>query len=125
GVGAGAAHSGPRSYYPVETNPPERPPVADFRGSPTSGVAPLTVSFINLSQRATSYLWDFGDGSGSDLDQPSKTYSNAGVYSVTLTAVGAGGGSDIRTRANYIVVTKDLVVPCTNLPSPVLNLGTW
>ncbi len=39
------------------------PPVADFEGSPTSGYAPLTVNFTDLSTGSiTSWKWYFGDG---------------------------------------------------------------
>lgn len=76
-------------------------PVANFTASPTNGVAPLTVSFSNLSANATNYLWNFGDGNTSALTNATDTYTNPGIYSVTLTAVGAGG-TNILTLTNYI-----------------------
>ncbi len=118
---SGPVYFGPREFPPIFPPPP---PAADFSASPTSGVAPLAVTFLNLSRRATNYLWDFGDGSGSGLEQPTKTYTNAGAYSVSLTAMGPGG-SDVRTRADYIVVTNETMVPGTNLPSRLLNLANW
>src|SRR5207247_9700312 len=118
-VGAGGTNVRARANYIVVTNaPPPLQPVADFQADPTNGPAPLTVSFINLSQRATNYLWDFGDGSQSGPQSPSKTYTNAGVYTVTLTVLGAGG-SDVRTRPNYIVVTNRPAG--ADRPSSVLN----
>ncbi|PYJ01003.1 MAG: hypothetical protein DME25_19200 [Verrucomicrobia bacterium] len=75
-----------RTNYVVVTNPP--PPVADFVGAPTSGVAPLTVYFTNLSVGGLSYVWDFGDGGTSAGANPAKTYTNAGVFTVSLTAIG-------------------------------------
>ena len=82
------------------------PPVeAGFTGSPANGLAPLVVSFINLSSGATNYSWDFGDGNSSASVNPSNTYSNAGSYTVSLTAVGAGGTNSL-TRTNYIVATQ-------------------
>lgn len=44
-----------------------------------------TVTFINISENATSYKWDFGDGTTSTLINPEKRYFN-GNYTVTLTA---------------------------------------
>jgi PKD repeat protein len=82
---------------------PAPAPVADFTASPTNGVAPLTVSFSNLSTNATNYLWSFGDGNTSTLTNATDTYTNPGIYSVTLTAVGAGG-TNILTLTNYITV---------------------
>lgn len=43
-----------------------------------------TVSFINTSSNATTYTWDFGDGSFSNVINPVKTYSSGGSYVVVL-----------------------------------------
>jgi len=45
-----------------------------------------TVTFINLSENATSYTWDFGDGTSSKVINPEKTYKTSGTYDVKLTA---------------------------------------
>ena len=49
-------------------------------------VTPATITFQNTSQNADTYLWDFGDDSTSTEENPSKTYSIYGTYTVTLTA---------------------------------------
>jgi len=83
-------------------------PVADFVGSPTSGVEPLTVNFTDLSTDATSWSWDFGDGIGTSTAQnPTYEYANQGTYTVTLTAMNACG-SDQEIKTDYITVD-----PCT------------
>lgn len=46
-----------------------------------------TISFQNLSQRATGYSWDFGDGNISIAQDPVHTYARDSIYTVTLTAV--------------------------------------
>ena len=51
-----------------------------------------TITFINISENATSYVWDFGDGTTSTLINPVKTYLN-GNYTVTLTAKNTSGES--------------------------------
>ena len=61
-------------------------PVADFSASITSGYAPLSVQFTDLSQYATSRSWNFGDGTTSTEQNPMHTYSAAGTYTVSLTA---------------------------------------
>lgn len=66
---------------------------AAFTPSTTSGPAPLAVGFTNTSTGATSYAWDFGDGTSSTLAQPSHTFTAPGSYVVRLTASGAGGTS--------------------------------
>lgn len=45
-----------------------------------------SINFQNLSGNATSYNWDFGDGSSSTESAPMYTYSSDGEYSVTLMA---------------------------------------
>lgn len=74
------------------------------------GCAPAQVNFINYSN-ATSYLWDFGDGSPtSTLTNPSHTYVNPGTYNVMLVAV--LGTSCVVSDTTYlqIVVPAGIVV---------------
>jgi PKD repeat protein len=81
------------------------PPVADFSGTPTSGPAPLAVQFTDESTGATSWSWTFGDGGNSAAQNPSHTYTDPGVYTVSLTATNAVG-SDVETKTDYITVTE-------------------
>ena len=90
-------------YISVSTPPPA--PVAEFSGSPTSGDYPLTVNFTDLSTNTpTSWSWDFGDTGTSTAQNPSHDYTNAGDYTVSLTATNAGG-SDSETKTDYISVS--------------------
>jgi len=57
----------------------------------------LKVQFDNFSQNASSYAWDFGDGSNSTEESPSHTYASGGDYSVTLTASNSEGTESKRT----------------------------
>jgi len=83
-------------------------PVAAFTANPVNGAAPLPVNFTDASTGTiTNHLWNFGDGNFSTLNSPSHTYSNAGIYSVTLTVLGPGG-SGITNRVNLITVTNAL-----------------
>jgi PKD repeat protein len=85
--------------------PPPEPPVANFTGSPTNGMTPLTVNFAdNSSGSPTSWAWTFGDGGSSAAQNPSHIYTVAGTYSVTLQATNALGSNTL-TKANYITVT--------------------
>ena len=100
-TGPGGSNTKTRSGYVSVTN---AGPVADFSGSPTSGSAPLTVTFTdNSSGSITSRLWDFGDGSTSTSTNPNHTYSSNGIYTVKLTITGPGG-SHTETKQNYINV---------------------
>jgi len=68
---------------------PEASTVAAFSYVAPDGLtAPATLSFTDQSVLATSYLWDFGNGVTSTDQNPSVTYTEPGVYTVSLT-VGA------------------------------------
>jgi uncharacterized repeat protein (TIGR01451 family) len=89
-------------YITVST--PVSAPVANFSATPTSGGAPLTVQFTDLSTNSpTSWAWDFeNDGTVDSTEQnPSYTYSTAGTYTVKLTASNAGG-SDDEIKSAYV-----------------------
>ena len=81
--------------------------VANFTGTPTSGTAPLTVQFTDLSTGGpTMWSWDFGDGGTSMLGSPSYTYQAPGTYTVTLTASSQTGGTSTKVKEGYITVTQ-------------------
>jgi PKD repeat protein len=99
-------------------------PAVDFIADVTSGLAPLTVNFTNLTIGATSNFWDFGDGNTSTSRDASNTYASAGTYTVTLSAVGPGGTNSL-TKPGVIVVTNppppsvDFVASPTNGFAPL------
>ena len=84
------------------------PPVTNFTVSKTSVIEGETVTFTDLSTNSpTTHGWTFGGGSPatSNLQNPSVTYSTAGVYSVSLTTSNAYG-SDTKTDNGYITVLQ-------------------
>ncbi|WP_308219145.1 PKD domain-containing protein [Methanoplanus endosymbiosus] len=89
-------------------------PVADFSADTTTGSAPLTVTFTDLSTNAPdTWFWDFGDGTVSIEENPQHKYTLNGVYNVSLRA-GNAGGYDTEVKTSFITVT--------GLPSPA---GWW
>ena len=89
---------------PIQSGPP-LPPVAQFSGTPTSGMEPLTVSFTDLSSGSIdTWSWTFGDGGSSSVQNPVYEYVAAGIYTVGLTVTGPGG-SDTETKSGYITVS--------------------
>jgi PKD domain/Ig-like domain CHU_C associated len=73
------------------------------------------VQFIDMSQGATSWQWDFGDGSPVDSSQyPMHMYATPGTYNISLT-VSNGCGSAIWQE---VLVITSLEAP---LPSPVFT----
>jgi PKD repeat protein len=82
--------------------PPLPAPAADFSASATLGVAPLAVTFSDLSTgTVSSWNWDFGDSATSTLQNPSHTYNAVGTYPVGLRVTGPGG-LDIERKFDYI-----------------------
>src|SRR5690349_14685195 len=67
---------------------PKIGPIADFSASPLSGDQPLDVTFTDRSMPGTSgilsWLWDFGDGTTSTLQNVGHLYGAPGVYNVSL-----------------------------------------
>ncbi len=105
----------------ITVNPAGVAPVADFTGNPTSGTAPLVVNFTDQStNNPTTWLWEFGDGTTSTQQNPSKTYQNADSYNVKLTATNAHG-SNSHTKSSYITVITGggggTGQPCPDMPT--------
>lgn len=65
-------------------------PIASFDYTLTPSGNAVRATFINTSQNADTYLWDFGDGTSSTQVNPVKDYpkpvSKPRLYSVVLTA---------------------------------------
>ena len=59
---------------------------ANFTADPTQGYVPFDVNFTFTGYGASTYQWDFGDGTGSStLPNPQYSYTTMGLYDVTLT----------------------------------------
>ncbi len=106
--------------------PPPAAPVANFTYT-GAGVAPSTVTFTNTSTNATSYLWDFGNNATSVEASPTYKYTAGGVYTVKLTATGAGGSNSTTKTVNITAPTtlKIMSVRITAFPLTKPNGGTW
>lgn len=85
-------------------------PATQFIANLTTGNAPLTVQFQDLSQLApTSWAWDFTDDGSTDstVQNASYTYTIPGTYDVRLTAAN-DAGSNTMLKSQYIEVTSAL-----------------
>jgi len=88
------------------------------------GCGPLTVYFADLSQNASSWYWDFGNGKTSSLQYPGSLYDSVGTYDVFLRVSNAIGCADSIFMPNYIEVlgveasfgTQDTLLGCAPLP---------
>lgn len=82
---------------------------ADFTATPTSGPAPLTVTFIADISNANSLQWNFGDGSIGSSSQTIHTYTENDIYTVSLTATASNGKSVTVTKEDLITVADEYV----------------
>ena len=72
-----------------------------------------TVTFINISEEANSYEWDFGDGTSSKEINPIKTYTESGTYAVSMEASNVAGASEIFEDEITIVILDSITLPVT------------
>ncbi len=94
-------------------------PVAEFSATPLEGSFPLTVTFTDISKnRPTAWAWDFGDGTTSVEQNPSHTYTQAGIYTISL-KVSNNFGSDTLVQPGFINVSSPAPVPVVVPAGPV------
>ena len=61
-----------------------------------------TITFTDLSSNCPrAWLWDFGDGNTSILQNPTHTYQNSGIYTIQL-ITNNQYGSDSLILINYL-----------------------
>jgi PKD repeat protein len=89
-------------YYTISTTK-----VVTIGTVPIAGFSfiPCSNNFANSSGCATSFYWDFGDGTHSTQTLPNHQYADTGYYQVTLTAYNTGDSSTL---------TKQIHVPATS-----------
>jgi PKD repeat protein len=77
---------------------------AAFTATPVTGSSPLNVSFQDMSTgNPTSWVWSFGDGGISTLQNPSHQYISTGSYEITLLARNEKYSGSV-TKPDYIIV---------------------
>ena len=105
----GSASAEKEGYIRAGTGP--QPVKAGFTANQTAGAAPLPVRFLDASSgTVTSWLWSFGDGSTSVMQNPEHLYTSAGTYTVSLTATGPVN-NDTTTGTDFISVTPSPARP--------------
>ncbi len=94
-------------------------PVADFTPLPDTVCAGTAIAFLNNSTGASSYLWDFGDGSATVTTiSPAHIFSSQGNYVTTLIATSSFGCKD--SLQSTIVVDS---IPTSNFNFTVECMG--
>ncbi len=94
------------------TDPPNKPPIADFTYSPKNPLKNTVINFtdtsFDLDGNITSWYWDFDDGTNSTTRNTSHTYPQTGNYKVSLTV------TDNESRTD--TVERTITVSSTSKP---------
>ncbi len=99
-------------------------PVADFNANVTSGYAPFSVQFTNLSENAVSWSWDFeSDGNIDSTDKnPVHTYTIPGKYTAKLTVSNENGTASKTLEVIVLEAQKEeKVYPVADFSISVTN----
>lgn len=101
-------------FFDGACTPGNRFPTVTASGSPTSGNQPLQVSFTATASdpdgTITSYFWSFGDGSTSEAQNPSHTYSCSGTFNAKVQVTDNNCGIAVATVA---ITVNDIGGPPT------------
>ncbi|WP_245842421.1 S8 family serine peptidase [Pontibacter ummariensis] len=89
-------------------------PVASIGAENAFGNIGKNLRFVNNSTNASSWKWDFGDGTTSDEEEPEHVYHTAGVYRVTLTVTDSLGCFTSVTSKTLTIYSNSL----TLFPNP-------
>lgn len=89
--------------------------ISNFSMSATTSSVNSNINFTNASQYASTYLWNFGDGSSASSINAAHTYTTEGVYKVELIAYFATCSD---TSYKWLYITDKLVVDIPNVFTP-------
>lgn len=101
-----------------------QPPSAVISALPSTGAAPLSVTFDGTGSTdsdgtVTSWAWSFGDGALGSGSRTTHVYTNPGSYLASLTVTDNSGASSTTTL--YIIVNAISVLPPSNLTATALT----
>ncbi|BAV05598.1 gliding motility-associated C-terminal domain-containing protein [Filimonas lacunae] len=83
------------------------PRISSIKNLPYKGCTPATIAMqaiMNEPQSVTTWLWNFGDGTTSDQVAPTHTYTQEGVYNVSVIIRTNGGCVDTFTLQNAVTL---------------------
>ena len=91
-------------------------PTASFVMSSNPALAGESVTFNDASTgNPTSWSWNFGDETGTNLQNPAHIYSAGGYYTISLTAIDQNGCTD--TISKEILIAMLPVLPTAFTPN--------
>jgi PKD repeat protein len=81
-------------------------PVPDFKIDDYSVCESSTITFVNTSQNCESYLWDFGNGITSSIENPSINYKTAGNYTVSLKCLCENNSTTVKKSISILPIPE-------------------
>ena len=113
--GSGSDTEDKTAYITVFLNP-----TSDFVADTLAGCNPFQVQFTDLSSLGSApivtWVWDFGDGNNSGLQNPSNNYILSGSNSVGLTVIDGNGCESTIFKNSYILVSDPAQVNFVGTP---------
>jgi subtilisin len=100
------------------------PPTASFTFSCTGLTCVFNGSGTDSDGTIAGYAWSFGDGTGSNVEDPSHTYAGGGTYPVTLTVTDDDGATGSASQ-NVTVSTSSGGVSVSLSGSSSSQGSTW
>ena len=102
----------------LQVSTPAPPPVTASFAAASTAEDPLVARFLDTSSGdATSWLWQFGDGTTSTARHPAHRYAQPGDYAISLTAASA-------TSRSTTTVTQQIPVPPASSGQAVAGQGS-
>lgn len=105
--------------------------IARFTSTATDGPVPLQVTFTDQSPFSpTSWSWDFGDGGVSTDPNPVHTYTQPGLYDVSLIVDDANGVGEehlkryVWAQADTIIADSVEAIPGSSVPVTISLTNT-
>lgn len=82
------------------------------------------ITFTDESIDAVAWAWDFGDTKTSTLQNPTHTFTDPGLFEVTLTVANTSGCKDTYSQTFYIITGLEMFTsfPVTIYPNPSQNI---
>ena len=90
--------------------PPNAPPTAGFTSRCTGLSCTFTDGSTDSDGSVTAWQWSFGDGGTSTTRNPTRVYSSAGTYSVSLMVTDDAGATGVRTAPLTVIQSPSIVL---------------
>lgn len=110
---SGCSENDNEFYAELEAEAIEKEPVACFTFNSLNSDTVRTgdiLYFTNCSSNGQSYLWDFGDGTRSNENNPTHYFNKKGTYNITLKVLNSMGTDSISSTININCLYNNYII---------------